>query len=80
MIGPDDVPEDWVVAHVLRVKLPGGSTIEVETDDGSPVAGWEELRPLLEAALGSARRAEATRLRRRDIRRRRRDQDRRDAA
>lgn len=70
MIEPGDRPGGVRVEYVLRFTMPGGSTVELVRDDGSPDWSDDEVRQALEQARGSAQRAEAAR-QRRDIRRRR---------
>jgi hypothetical protein len=71
MIEHGDRPGGVRVDYVLRFTMADGSTIELVRDDGSPAWSEDEVREALARVLGTARRAEAARQRRRDIRRRR---------
>jgi hypothetical protein len=71
MIEPGDRPGGIRVEYVLRLTLADGSKIELVRDDGSPDWSEDDVRDALVRIAGTARRAEAARERRRDIRRRR---------
>ena len=79
MIAPEDLPEGWRLEHSARLTLPGGAQFIIRKDDGSPIRDVDELFGVLERMLGSMKRAEAARARRRELSRQRRE-DRRDAA
>jgi hypothetical protein len=71
MIQPGDRPGGIRVEYVLRFTIADGSTVELVRDDGSPDWSEDDVREALVRAQETARRAEAARERKRDIRRRR---------
>ena len=72
MIRPGPLPGGGRLDFVLRFTMPDGSTVDMIRDDGS--ADWSEdaVEDALRRAVGTARRAEAAKARRRY---RRPDQD-----
>jgi hypothetical protein len=71
MIEPGDRPGGGRVEYVLRFIGADGSTVELIREDGSPDWSEDEVVEALTRAQSTARRAEAARQRRREIRRRR---------